>query len=268
MVVERIDGPRDPRVADFRNVSDSDLMRSAGLFVAEGRLILGRVLEDRRYVVHSVLVTETARRSLQSELEAMSSAVPIYVCEAVDFLGITGHDIHRGCLALVKRPAPIACDDLLSMARTLVVLEAVANADNIGGVFRNAAAFGADGVLLSPTCCDPLYRKAIRTSMGSVLTVPFARAEGWPDVMRSIRASGFTIVALTPRGPAEVIDAFAPRARGDRLALVVGAEGSGLTPAVEAAADHRVRIGTRPGAVDSLNLAVATGIALHRLCPP
>jgi tRNA G18 (ribose-2'-O)-methylase SpoU len=190
--------------------------------------------------------------------------VPIYVCGAADFLGITGHDLHRGCLALAARPAPPPIDALLAPARTAIVLEAVGDADNVGGVFRNVAAFGGGPVLLSPACCDPLYRKAIRTSMAATLRVPFAGLDPWPDALSVLRAHGFALVALTPREPAEDLEAFASRARGAKLALLIGNEGTGLTPAVEAAADSRVRIPIRSG-VDSLNLAVAAGIALYRL---
>jgi tRNA G18 (ribose-2'-O)-methylase SpoU len=157
-------------------------------------------------------------------------------------------------------------DEVLASAETIVVLESVSNADNIGGVFRNAAALGAGGVVLSPTCCDPLYRKAIRTSMGAVLCVSFACAGAgeWPGALTRIRAAGFTLVALTPRGASETIDAFAARAHPPRIALLVGAEGAGLSPAVENAADDRVRIPISDR-VDSLNLATAVGIALHAL---
>ena len=167
--------------------------------------------------------------------------------------------------ALVHRPTAPPVEKVITAAGTMVVLEGVTNADNVGGVFRNAAAFGADAVLLSPTCCDPLYRKAVRTSMGATLQVPFARAgeAQWPGVLGRVRVEGFTLVALSPREPAETLDAFAAR-RSSRLALIVGTEGGGLTPAVEAAADCRVRIPTS-GAVDSLNLAVAVGIALYAL---
>ena len=151
-----------------------------------------------------------------------------------------------------------------AQATSLVVLEGVTNADNVGGVFRNAAAFGAGGVVLSPTCCDPLYRKAIRTSMGAVLQVAFARADEWPAALDQIRAAGFTIVALTPREPSIALDVFAAAPVGEKIALVAGTEGPGLTPEVEAMADHRVRIPIG-AAVDSLNLAVAVGIALHAL---
>ena len=147
-----------------------------------------------------------------------------------------------------------------------MILEGVSNADNVGGVFRNAAAFGAS-VLLSPACCDPLYRKAIRTSMGAVLRVPFARLDEWPSALAEVRAAGFTMAALTLREPAETLAMFARRPRAGRLAWLVGTEGAGLSDAVEAAADHRVRIPISR-AVDSLNLAVAVGIALHAFGDP
>jgi tRNA G18 (ribose-2'-O)-methylase SpoU len=153
---------------------------------------------------------------------------------------------------------------VLASAKTIVVLEGVTDPDNVGGVFRNAAALGADGVLLGPTCCDPLYRKAIRTSMGAVLRVPFARAEEWPAALVDVRAAGFTLVALTPRQPSATIERFAAGPRSSRLALIVGTEGAGLTPAAEAAADERVSIPMQ-GDVDSVNLVVAVGIALFAL---
>src|SRR5262249_18822483 len=135
--------------------------------------------------------------------------------------------------------------------------------DNVGGVFRNAAAFGA-AVLLSPRCCDPLYRKAVRTSMGAVLSVPWAMVNDWPDDIFSLRQRGFLIAALTPRAPSITIDEFATLTGHSPLVLVAGTEGGGLSPRVEEQADRRVRIPIAE-AVDSLNLAVAVGIALSRL---
>ena len=266
MAVERLTHADDPRIAAFRDVRDGELVRSRGLFVAEGRLVVRRAVEDRRYRVHSLLVNDAALADLASELETIDPSVPVFVCGADDLAGIAGYHVHRGCLALVHRPAAPPVEEVIAAAETMVVLEGVTNADNVGGVFRNAAAFGADAVLLSPTCCDPLYRKAVRTSMGATLQVPFARADAaqWPGVLARVRDQGFTLVALSPREPAETLDAFAARPRPSRLALIVGTEGAGLTPAAEAAADCRVRIPIR-GAVDSLNLAVAAGIALHRL---
>jgi tRNA G18 (ribose-2'-O)-methylase SpoU len=268
MGVEQIANPADPRVAEYRGMLDAELVRARGLFVAEGRLIVRRVIEDGRFRVRSVLVNAAAARDLESAFAALPPSVPVFTGEPALLQAIVGYGVHRGCLALVERPPARAIDDVLA-ARSLVILEGVANPDNVGGVFRNAAAFGAGGVLLSPACGDPLYRKAIRTSMGAVLRVPYARVsgeDGWPAVLNDVRAAGFTIVALTPREPSESIEAFAARTPPSRVALVLGTEGEGLTPAVEAAADVRVRIPISPD-VDSLNLAVAAGIALHALRP-
>jgi tRNA G18 (ribose-2'-O)-methylase SpoU len=269
MAVARITGPADPRIADYRDVAEPELVRSRGLFVAEGRLVVRRLIEDGRYRLHSVLVNDASYRSLETTLASCGGRVPIYLCSTADFLGITGHDLHRGCLALVERPTPLTAGGILDPVTskpgaTVVVLEAVTNADNVGAIFRNAAALGADAVLLSPTCCDPLYRKAIRTSMAATLRLPFARLEPWPDGLDAMRARGFTIVALTPREPSIALARFADAPRPARIALLVGTEGPGLTPAAEAAADLRVRIPIAP-VVDSLNLAVAAGIALYCL---
>jgi tRNA G18 (ribose-2'-O)-methylase SpoU len=256
--------PDDPRVDDYRGVADGELLRRRGLFVAEGRLVVERVIEDRRYRVRSILVSEVAAAHLQPVLTQIDGDVPVFICGSGDFSGITGHDIHRGCLALVERPQPTALDALLPQARMVIVLEGVTNADNVGGVFRNAAAFGANAVLLSPTCCDPLYRKAIRTSMGATLRVPFARVTDWPGGLSRVRDANLSIVALSPREPSEDLETFASRRMSSPIALLVGTEGAGLTAEAEAVADWRVRIAMRRE-VDSLNLAVATGIALHRL---
>jgi tRNA G18 (ribose-2'-O)-methylase SpoU len=268
MPIERLTGPHDPRVAEYQGVTEPELVKSRGLFIAEGRTVLQRVIEAGCYQIRSVLVNDAAYRSLEPSLALLGSQVPVYICEAGEFPAITGHNIHRGCLALVERPSPRVLDDLLAAApprARLVVLEAVTNADNVGGVFRSAAAFGAHSVLLSPTCCDPLYRKAIRTSMGATLHVPFARFDEWPEGLKRLHAHGFGLVALTPRKPSAAIDDFVGGVGPSRLALLVGTEGEGLSQVVEAIADYRVRIPIAPQ-IDSLNLAVAAGIALHRLC--
>jgi tRNA G18 (ribose-2'-O)-methylase SpoU len=264
---ERISDHHDPRIAEYRDVTEPELVKSRGLFIAEGRTVLQRVIEAGCYQIRSVLVNDAAYRSLEPSLALLGLKVPVYICEAGDFPAITGHNIHRGCLALVERPSPRVLDDLLAAAPSrarLVVLEAVTNADNVGGVFRSAAAFGAYAVLLSPTCCDPLYRKAIRTSMAATLHVPFARFDVWPEGLKHLRAHGFALVALTPRKPSNAIGDFAGGAGPTRLALLVGTEGEGLSPAAEAMADYRVSIPMAPH-IDSLNLSVAAGIALHRL---
>jgi len=263
-VFERILTADDPRVADYRGVADAALLRSRDVFIAEGRIVVARLIADGRWTVRSVLVSDAARRDLAPVLAAIAARAPIFVCEAAHFVGITGHDFHRGCLALVDRPPALPLEPALAGARLAVVLEGVGNADNVGGVFRNAAALGADLVILSPGCCDPLYRKAIRTSMGASLRVPFVQVADWPAALLRLRAAGFRLSALTPREPSEPLDSFASRPRAPKLALLVGSEGQGLSAAVESAADDRIRIPIARG-IDSLNLAVATGIALEHL---
>ncbi len=281
MVVERIRAG-DARLARYHHISDPSLLKIDGLFVAEGRFVVRRVIEREPAAVRSVLVNDAAYAGLESALATLPAGTPVFVCVATDFPAITGFNFHRGCLALVERPRPLSMDEVVSAAvgaaspasasrragadggrATLIVLEGVANADNVGGVFRNASAFRAGGVLLDSATCDPLYRKAIRTSMAAVLRVPFARVDPWPISLERLRARGFELAALTPREPAVAIEAFASR-RPRRVAVLVGAEGQGLTREAESMADWRVRISIAED-VDSLNLAVAVGIALHRL---
>ena len=261
-MIDPLSGPDDPRIAEYRHIGEHELVCAKGLFVAESRLVVRRLIEEHPRAVRSLLVSEAALRSLEPVLASLAEGTPIYLGTHDDLAAITGFNHHQGCLALAARPDPPSLDALLAGARFAIVLEGVTNADNVGGVFRNAAAFGADAVLLSPTCCDPLYRKAIRTSMAATLRVPFARIGDWPSALSEVRARGFTIVALTPQATAEEIGAFLARGRPAKPALLLGGEGAGLTSAAEALADSRVRIPVDP-AVDSLNLAVAAGIALH-----
>jgi tRNA G18 (ribose-2'-O)-methylase SpoU len=234
--------------------------------VAEGRLVVRRLLEARRFNVRSLLVSEAAAIELEPIARRLCADVPIYVCPVALFRELTGFNLHRGCLALAERPRALSLDEVVGRADRVVVLEGVANPDNIGGVFRNAAAFGVDGLVLSPTCSDPLYRKAIRTSMGASLQVPFSVADDWPAGLSAIASHGFTIVALTPREPSERLEAAASGWSDRRVAVLAGSEGDGLSEAALAVAHSRVRIPIRPE-VDSLNLAVATGIVLSRLTP-
>lgn len=264
MIPVRFAAVDDPRLAPFRDVGDPELVRRRGQFMAEGRRVVQRVIEDGRYAVRAVLVNDAAFAQLSSTLETLPSATPVYVCDAGAFMALTGYNIHRGCLALVDRRPSVALETVIAGARTIAVLEAVANADNVGAVFRSGAAFGCDAVILSPTCCDPFYRKAIRTSMGAVLHLPFAIATPWPGALDAIRAAGFTIAALTPREPAVPLDVFA-RDRPPRVALLAGTEGAGLTADAETKADVRVRIPISD-AVDSLNVATAVAVAFYDLC--
>ena len=263
MQIVRIGRIDDPRLDEYRNLSDAQSLRRCRLFVAEGRLVVGRLLESAHRVV-SLLLNEASFHALENRLASVPAETPVYICDTPDFASITGFNLHRGCLALAVRPAALAAEEISDRADLILVLEGVTDADNVGSVFRNAAAFGAGGVLLSPTSCDPLYRKAIRTSMGSVLRMPYARLANWPADLLALKAKGFTLVALTPRASAIDLASCAKRHGRQRMAVLVGSEGPGLTAAAEAMADVCVRIPIR-AEVDSLNLATATGIALYHL---
>lgn len=261
-MVEPIDRLDDPRVADYAHVGDPGWLRSHDLFVAEGRFVVRRLLEERRFSVRSVLLTPTAHAALADTISDHN--VQTYVCDQQALAALTGFDFHRGCLALAERgSASVPLESLLE-AHLLVGLEGVGNPDNVGGIFRNALAFGAGGVLLDPSSGDPLYRKAIRTSMGAALRVPFARPDEWPAGLQRFRAAGFTIVALTPAVDAIDIHSFAESRPPGPLLLLAGHEGHGLSEAAIAASDVRCRIPVDPRS-DSLNVAVATGIALAML---
>jgi tRNA G18 (ribose-2'-O)-methylase SpoU len=259
----RIADRDDPRVADYRAVSEPDLVRRRGLFIAEGRLVLQRLIRDRRCRLRSVLISPAASAALEADLATLDGDMPVFVANVDVLSDIAGFHIHRGCLAIAERPPEPALAAVLTTARTLIVLESVTDADNVGGVFRNAAAFGVDAVVLNAGCCDPLYRKAIRTSMGAVLRVPFVRVVEWPDDLQRMRDRGFTVAALTPQEPSVTLASFATDAGTAKVAWLVGSEGPGLSEAAVAASDVRVRIPIDPS-IDSLNLAVATGIALAR----
>jgi tRNA G18 (ribose-2'-O)-methylase SpoU len=175
--------------------------------------------------------------------------------------GIAGFNIHRGCLAIAERPTLLALHELaLAALRRVVVMEGVNNPDNVGGIFRSAAAFGVDAVVLGPACSDPLYRKSVRTSMAATLAIPFADAGTWPGAIRALREHGLCVLGLTPSADATPLDAL-PRDL-DRVALLVGTEGNGLTREAMDAADELVRIPMR-GVADSLNVTVAASIALY-----
>ena len=270
MRLVRLDGLADPRFVDrdlYGAIGDHRLLRASGLFIAEGRLVVSRLIERHARLVRSLLLNAPAYTALESECARLNDNVAAFLCETRDFETLTGYDLHRGCLALAARLPDRRVKEIVASARTLVVVEELSNADNVGGIFRNAAAFGVDGVVLSSGCADPLYRKAVRTSMAAVLSVPFAivsRQTEWSATLAMLRNSGFRVVALTPDASAVDVAAFATGSAYERIALLVGTEGAGLTEESKAAADIRIRIPIRTE-IDSLNVAVATGIALHRL---
>lgn len=260
-----IDRPDDPRLRPYVAIRDPQLAVRDRVFVAEGREVVRRVLEaTSTFRVRSVAVSAAARAPLQDALEALAPDVPVYEIAPGIIESVTGFNIHRGCLALVERPTPA---DWVAVARDagdgpLVVLEDVGNPDNVGGVFRNARAFGARGVLMSPGCSDPLYRKAIRTSMGATVEVPFARLEPWTDGLLALRSAGWHLLGLTPAGNVTLAECHRNMACPSRVAVLAGHEGQGLSAAALAACDQRVSIPMAPGA-DSLNVSVAVAIALY-----
>jgi len=261
---KRLASLADPRLEDYRNVPDPELLVARGLFIAEGRLVVRRLLTSSRFTTRSLLLTPAAEADLRDVVEAHPS-LPVYVVNQEAMNTIIGFDIHRGCLGVGERPAPEGWRDVIEDARTMVVLEAVGNADNVGAVFRNAAAFGAGGVLLGPACADPLYRKAIRTSMGAALQVPFAHFSDWPADLYRLREFGMATIALTPNPSAlPLADVVRTPAARRRVALVLGHEGSGLSEAALRAVDLHARIPMAPG-VDSLNVATTAAIALYDL---
>lgn len=249
----------DPRLAGYRHLARRP---RDGTFVAEGRLLVRRLLAAPGFRTRSLLLTPAAVGGLMDLLPPMVEPPPVYVAEPATIDRVVGFDFHRGCLALGEPSPPISIDPLLAPAgrRLLVALDDVTDPDNVGAIFRNAAGFGADGVVLSPRAGDPLYRKALRVSMGGVLDVPFARASPWTAALARLRAAGFMLVALTPDAPVEIAELMAP----ERVALLVGAEGTGLGRTAREAADVVVGIPMARGS-RSLNVATAAGIALYLL---
>lgn len=256
----------DPRLADYVALRDPVLRRSreaeAGLFIAEGWTVVERLLRSR-HRVRSVLVTDRGLRALAPVLEGAD--VTVHVVAADVARSVTGYEVHRGVLAAAERPPLPALEALLIGGSVLLVLEDLTDQANLGAVFRNAAALGVDAVLLSPRCCDPFYRRSVRVSMGAVLTVPFTYLPSWPVQLEFLRHHGFVTAALTPDVEAELLEEAVEELAGSgRVALVLGAEGTGLSRAALAACDRRVRIGMDAG-VDSLNVATAAAVALHCL---
>jgi tRNA G18 (ribose-2'-O)-methylase SpoU len=261
-VIHRIASADDPRLDPYRHVAAPRWICDHGLFVAEGRLVVERVLALDCFAVQSIVVNRAAHGALIERLSA--TPAPVFVCEDATLESITGYHFHRGCVALVSRPPERAPADLLDASRVLGI-ENVTNPDNIGGLFRTAAAFSADAVLLNRASGDPLYRKAIRTSMGASLRVRYARAEPWLATLARFREREFRIVALTPSDGAQNLSEFAAATGArQRLILLVGGEGAGLDAETIAFADASVRIPI-DSSIDSLNVVVAAGIALHEM---
>ena len=256
-MIARTTSAGDPRLAPYRLVAKPDELLREGLFVAEGRLVLPELLASP-YTTVSVLVSEAALEGLQPLLSS-HPRLDVLVAPADLISEAGGHDFHRGCLALGRRDAPPA--PAFDSGRPIVVLDRVSNPDNVGVIFRTALGFGAAGVILGPGCADPLYRKAIRTSMGATLRVPWHIATGWPEELRHVRDRGYALIALTPRADAAVLRNVIARITSP-IALLLGSEGYGLPDEILAIADYTARIPIASG-VDSLNVATAASIALY-----
>jgi len=256
----RIDSPDDPRVAAYRDIRERDLVGRQGLFIAEGKVVLNILFSAGRFEAQSVLVLENRLAGLAETLALAPPSMPVYVASAAVMDGIAGFPIHRGVLAIGRKRISEAAGDLLSKLgrRALVlILVGISNHDNAGAIFRNAAGLGADAIFLDPTSCDPLYRKAIRVSVGAVLKTPFAVFDEMDGFVAQLSAAGFELIALSPGNGQDIREANRP----DRLALFLGTEGEGLPPALMARM-RTVRIPMAEG-FDSLNVAAASAIALH-----
>ncbi|MGV8928807.1 MAG: TrmH family RNA methyltransferase [Brevundimonas sp.] len=261
MAVICIDDPHDPRIAGFRDIRERDLTGRQGLFVAEGEVVLNVLMSDRSLCRPVALLLDRKRvEGLANVLARVAPDTPVYVAEQAVLDSIAGFHLHRGILALGEKP-PVqtleAC--LIGTGPSAVVILAcgIGNHDNMGGLFRNAAAFGAAAVLLDAHCCDPFYRKAIRVSVGAVLRTPMAVGLDALATVDGLKAAGFRVLALSP-GASEPLDRTGP---GGRVAIVLGPEGPGLSPRVMARCQP---VGIpMSGGFDSLNVSVVSGIALH-----
>jgi tRNA G18 (ribose-2'-O)-methylase SpoU len=263
-----ITDPDDRRVDDYRQLHDARARRlmerpgdgSPGFFVAEGAHALQRLLTSGRRL-RSVLVDRIRLEALAGVLGGLDA--PVLVADQSTLRAVAGFPVHRGVLAAADRwvlPDPA---DVLAGGRRVAVLEDINDHENLGVIFRSAGSLGMDAVLLSPRCCDPLYRRSVRVSMGHVLAVPWTRLEPWPQALDRVVGAGFSLIALTPAAAAEPLTVWSPAA-GERVAVLLGAEGPGLSPAALAAAHRRLTIPMRQ-VEDSLNVGSAAAVAFYAL---
>ena len=259
-----VDDPDDPRLRDYTSLTDVELRRrrepAEGLFIAEGEKVIRRALRAG-YGMRSMLLSAKWLDAMADVIE--ETEAPVYLVDPAIAEQVTGYHVHRGALAsMARKPLPAAAD-LLGDARQVVIMEGVNDHTNVGAIFRSAAALGMDAVLLSPDCADPLYRRSVKVSMGAVFAVPYTRLEPWPRALETVREAGFTLLALTPSEKAVPIAEAVAGLRG-RCALMLGAEGEGLSTRALVAADDWVRIPMAHG-IDSLNVGAAAAIAFYVL---
>lgn len=262
-VVEVVDSS-DDRLALYGRLNEPGARerheKAAGVFVVEGQTAIERLLESQHELI-SLLLTASRYENLADRVAALD--VDVFVASRDILRATVGFDLHRGAVALARRPTPLPLADVLSSARTLAVLEGLNDHENLGAIARTARAFNIDALVLDPTCADPYYRRAIRVSMGEMLFLPITIATSWPGDLAVIRAAGFRTLALTPSADAVPLRQVSRRA-GERMAIMLGAEGPGLTQRAQNAADQRVRIEISPE-VDSINVGHAAAVAFHAL---
>lgn len=261
--VQDVDDPDDPRLDDFRDLNSvdrrPDLPSGKGLVIAEGVLVVQRMLASR-FTPHALLGTDRRLTELAGDLTGR--AVPFYRTSAEVMAQVVGFHLNRGVLAAARRVPEPTVAGLVEGVRTVAVLEGVNDHENLGSIFRNAAGLGVDAVVFGSGCADPLYRRAVRVSMGHALLVPYARATDWPAELKMLKQKGFRVLAMTPDSTACALPEAMAAARDERIAVVVGAEGPGLTPATLRLSDVRVRIPMSRG-TDSLNVATAAALAFY-----
>ncbi len=257
-----IDHADDPRIAGFRDIRERDLAGRSGHFIIEGEVVLRTAVRSGRFALDAVLLAHKRVECLADLISGLPAGVPVYSAGQAVMDAIAGFPIHRGILALGRRASPPSPEALLaelSGPAVVVALFGIGNHDNMGGVFRNAAAFGAGAILLGSDCCDPLYRKAIRVSVGAALTVPFAWLDASDDPIALLERHRFQAMALSPAGQRTL----ASVRRTERAALLLGSEGPGLAASLLARATT-VSI-PMAGDFDSLNVATSSGVALYHL---
>ncbi len=264
--VTLITEPLDERLAPYGRLNEPAARerheKAAGIFVVEGQTAIGRLLESDHEVV-SLLLTQSRYERLAPQLDAVD--VDVFIAARDILRASVGFDLHRGAVALARRPSPIPLATVLAASRTVAVLEGLNDHENLGAIARTARAFGVDALVLDPSCADPYYRRAIRVSMGEMLFLAITVATDWPGDVARMQQAGFRVLALTPAPEAVPLRGLT-RQPDDRIAIMLGAEGPGLTTAAQAAADQRVRIEIS-GEVDSVNVGHAAAVAFHHLAP-
>ncbi len=261
-VLTRVDDPADPRLADYVSLRDVQLRRHLeaehGFFIAEGEKVVRRAAASG-YPVRSFLMAERWLTGLADELSAAGD-VPCYVVSEALAEQVTGFHVHRGALAALERPPLPSIEDVLAGARRIVLLEDIVDDTNLGAIFRSAAALGMDAVLLSPRCADPLYRRSVKVAMGAVFSVPWTRVDDWYETVPWLADQGFLTIALTPAADAELLTEVIERQTTDRVCLILGSEGPGLSTRWLSSATVRAGFAMAHD-VDSLNVAAAAALA-------